>query len=174
MNKDIFKFNSWIFLVIIIITSSVLFFHNLGNNYITLWDEVTQLNVVKNLATNCCTPKLHLQDYNTDFRNWTDNYIWLHKPPMPLFVDAGFFKLFGNNLKSFRLPNVVFLEIAIVLLFLIGKKFFSPAVAVISSALFAFNHYTFELVQGRQFSGISDIMLVVFLLSVLYLIFKIF
>ncbi len=163
----------YIVLGLIVLISSVLFFHNLGNNYITHWDEVEQLNVVKNLAGDCCIPKLHLQEYNTDFRNWTDNYIWLHKPLMPLLVNSVFFKIFGENLWAFRLPNVVFIELAIILLFLIGKKLFSPPAAIIASSLFAFNHYTFELVQGRQFSGISDITLIVFLLLGLYFIIKI-
>ncbi len=162
-----------IILGIIVLSSSLLFFYKIDNNYITLWDEAIQLNVVKNLSIDCCKPVLHNKDYNTDFRNWTDNYIWLHKPPFPLIVNSLFYKILGRNLLAYRLPNLIFIEISVVLVYLIGKDFFNKFTAAGASSLFAFNHYTYELVQGRQFSGISDIFLVTFLLLSLYLIFKI-
>src|SRR6185295_10846116 len=124
----------WLLLICVVAISSSIFFHNLGKNYITHWDEVVTVNVVKNLATDCCTPKLHLQDYNTDYRNWTDNFVWLHKPIMPFYVNAAFFNILGKNLWAFRLPNVLFAELIIILLFYIGKRFFGSWVAIITTS----------------------------------------
>lgn len=173
INKAKIKHWDIVGLMLIIAASSVLLLNNLGSGYISLWDEVTHVNVVKNLANNCCTPKLHLQNYNTDYRNWTDNYIWLHKPPFPFYINAAFFATLGKNLWAFRFPSFLFVELIVILLFWIGKKFLGVWPALLGAALFAFNHYTFELVQGRQFSGFSDILLLFFLMWSLYLIFKI-
>lgn len=161
--------NHWFLLGLIVLVSSFLYLHNLSTAYITLWDEAIHANVVKNLANNCCVPALHNQDYGTDFRDWSNNYIWLHKPLLPFYIDAGFYKLFGKTLFAMRLPNVVFAEFTIVLLFLIGKKYFNPRVGLIAAGVFACNGFVFALVQGRQFSELCDLSYIFFLVGSLYM-----
>lgn len=155
--------NIYILLALIVAISSWLMLRSLGSNYITLWDEAVHVNVVKNLANNCCTPTLHLRDLATDYRDWSNNYVWLHKPLLPMYVQAGFYRLFGESLWAFRLPGWLFAELIVLLLFVIGKRHFSAAAGLGAAALFAFNPYVFELVQGRQFSGFNDILFVFFL-----------
>lgn len=148
---------------LIVLLSSIFFLHNLGNQNITLWDEAVHVNVVSNLANDCCVPKLHLRDLGSDYRDWTDNHIWLHKPLLPFYINAGFYAIFGGSLFAFRLPNYLFAELTAVILFLIGWKHWNRTVALLAAALFAANGYLFELVQGRQFSGLSDILACFFL-----------
>lgn len=144
-------------LFLILAVSSIFYFHNLGTSHITLWDEAVHVNVVKNLANDCCVPKLHLTDIGIDFQDWTNNYIWTHKPLMPLFLQAAVYKVGGGSLFAFRLPAVLFALMSVVALFFTARRHFGYIVALVSSSLFAFNSYVFELVKGRQFSGLHDL-----------------
>jgi 4-amino-4-deoxy-L-arabinose transferase-like glycosyltransferase len=108
-------------LAAILAIAGYFYFQNLGTHYITLWDEAVHVNVVKNLATHCCIPKLHLTDIGIDFQDWTSNYIWVHKPLMPLFLQAVFFKLGGGTLFAFRLPGALAALSIIAVLFWVGR-----------------------------------------------------
>ena len=145
-------------LAAILAAAAYFYFHNLGTNYITLWDEAVHVNVVKNLARDCCTPKLHLTDIGIDFQDWTSNYIWVHKPLMPLYLQAAVYKQGGESLFAFRLPSALTALLIVAALFLVTRRHFGFAAALIASALFAFNPYMVDLVKGRQFSGLHDLM----------------
>lgn len=144
-------------MTLMVIVSVFLYTHNLGHSYITLWDESVHVNIVKNLSKHCCTPILLPEYFNTDFRNWTDNNVWLHKPVLPFYISAIFYKFFGGTLFAMRFPGVIFAELIGLLLFFLGKKYFNFWVGLAAAGLFLSNSYTFELVQGRQFSGLSDL-----------------
>src|SRR5215203_348430 len=62
---------SWGLLAVIVVSSSCLFLRGLNSEYISLWDEAVHFNVVQNLITHCCTPRLHVRNLDTDFRDWT-------------------------------------------------------------------------------------------------------
>ncbi len=145
-------------LAAILAAAGYLYFHNLGTNYITLWDEAVHVNVVKNLARDCCTPKLHLTDIGIDFQDWTSNYIWVHKPVLPLYLQAAVYKLGGESLFAFRLPSALTALLIVAALFFVARRHFGFAPALIASALFAFNPYVVDLVKGRQFSGLHDLL----------------
>jgi 4-amino-4-deoxy-L-arabinose transferase-like glycosyltransferase len=160
---------AWVLLVLIVGGSSSLLVRGLDSDYITLWDEAIHVNVVQNLMTHCCTPRLHLQDYGSDFRDWTDNDVWLHKPPLPFFINAGMASLRGGgSLLALRFPSLLFAEGIVVLVFLMGVRFFGLWAGALGAALLAFNHFTSLLVHGRQFSGIPDLTLAFFLMGALY------
>jgi len=149
-------------LVLILAVSSLFYFHNLGSDYITLWDEAVHVNVVKNLANACCTPTLLLTDIGIDFQDWTSNHIWVHKPLAPLYLQALIYKVGGHTLFSFRLPSALFALMSVVALFFVARKHFGYMVAIIGASLLAFNPYMFELVKGRQFSGLHDLVFLFF------------
>jgi len=75
--------------------------------YLGQWDEAYHALVAKNLTEHPLTPTLYdepLQDY--DYREWRGNHIWLHKPPLPLWMMAISIRLFGDGELSVRLPSV--------------------------------------------------------------------
>ncbi len=156
-----------------------LWLHNLGRTDVTAWDEIVHLNVVHNLSTDCCVPKLHTVDLGTDAEdtgesslqdekiNWTNNYIWFHKPLMPFYLRAGLFHLFGESLFVFRLPSVLFAVLTTLSLLFIARRFSSLWMAVGAALLLASNKFIFELVLGLQFSDLSDVMMLLFLTLVL-------
>src|SRR3989344_8109175 len=148
-------------LAIILALAGYFYFHNLGSDYITLWDEAVHVNVVKNLANDCCVPRLHLTDIGIDFQDWTNNYIWVHKPLFHLYLQSVFYKI-SSSLFMFRLPGAIFALLSACALYFVAKRHFGYWPAIICISLFAFNSYTFELVKGRQFSGLHDLMFVFF------------
>jgi 4-amino-4-deoxy-L-arabinose transferase-like glycosyltransferase len=148
------------FLLCLLVTaSSALLLTNLGDPYITLWDEAVHVNVIRNLENNCCTPQLHRQGSGADPRDWTDSHVWLHKPPMPFYAHAEVARLAGRGVWGTRLAAVLLAEALVLLVFLIGVKFFGTWIGLSAATLVAFNHYTFQLVQGRQFGGVPDLAL---------------
>lgn len=172
---NLFQKKIYIFaLLLVMAVSGFLYLHNLGKPYITLWDEAAQVNVIKNLSNHCCVATLLPEKLDTDFRNWTDNYVWLHKPLLPFYINAGFYKVLGKTLWALRLPAVLAAELIALLLFYIGKRHFSHAAGLLAASLFLFNNYTFELVQGRQFSGLPDLLFALFCLLGLLMILEIF
>ena len=149
-----------------------LMLHRLGNAYIATWDEVVHVIVAQNLYADCWNPKLHSIDLGThninletDVLDWTNNYIWLHKPLLPFYLRAALYNVFGESLFMFRLPSALFALLTAISLFFIAKCLSHVWVATGIALLFASNQFVFELVQGRQFSDLSDV-LNVFLLTV--------
>jgi 4-amino-4-deoxy-L-arabinose transferase-like glycosyltransferase len=164
----------------------MLFLQNLGTPYITLWDEAVHVNVIKNLAEHCCLPQLHrsvnrgaiggvapAESSNLprfDYKNWTNNTLWLHKPRLPFYVTAGIYKLLGGSLWALRLPGAIFAVLTAVVIYLTGHKFLNDRIGLCGAAIFSLNPYTNQLVHGREFSGFPDLAFAFFVSVALYLI----
>lgn len=158
-------------LTCILAISCLLFLQKLGNPYITLWDEAVHVNVIKNLAENCCLPQLHRSaEIGTDYRHWIDNTLWLHKPLLPFYVTAGIYKLLGGSLWALRLPGAIFALLTTVVIYFIGRDFLSDRVGLCAAAIFSLNPYTNQLVHGREFSGFPDLFFAFFVSVALHLI----
>jgi hypothetical protein len=140
-------------LVGLLILACLLFEWRLGTPYITLWDEAVQANVVKNLAEHCCVPRLHrsadvtsiervepsggallpLQrtpsgdvayGVGVDYRDWTNNTVWFHKPLLPFYVTAGAYRLLGESVWALRIPGAIFAILTVLVIYGTGLKFF--------------------------------------------------
>jgi 4-amino-4-deoxy-L-arabinose transferase-like glycosyltransferase len=186
-------------LVGLLVLACLLFDWHLGTPYMTMWDEAIQANVVQNLAEHCCVPRLHrsadvravervessdtalpqLQrtpnggvDYwvGVDYRDWTNNTVWLHKPLLPFYVTAGGYRLLGESLWALRIPGAIFALLTALVVYGTGLKFCDARVALCASAIFALNPYTEHLVHGTAFSGFPDLAFVFFASVALYLI----
>ncbi len=182
-------------LTFILAISCILFLQKLGNPYITLWDEAIHVNVIKNLAEHCCLPQLHrsasigmiedvptIADFEpspharksakigTNYRDWKNNTLWLHKPLLPFYVTAGVYKLLGGSLWALRLPGAIFALLTTVVVYLIAHDFLSDVVGLCGAAIFSLNPYTNQLVHGREFSGFPDLAFAFFVSIALYLI----
>ena len=167
MPGGISRVSSALVFVLILVSSSAVSLRDLGHPYIRLWDEAVHVVVVRNLVVDCCTPKLHRQAVGADEQDWTDSYVWLHKPPWPFYVQALVARVIGTGLFQLRLFALFLSDLLALLVFWIGVRYFSSWIGVSGAALVAFNHYTYELVQGRQFSGIPDLTLACTLMGVL-------
>ena len=135
-----------------------LLLHHLDHPCIAKWDEIVHLVVVHNLYTDCCDPKLHTIDLGTDASDWTNNYIWLHKPLLPFYLRAALYHLLGESLFAFRLPSVLFALLTAIGLFVIAKRFSHAWIATAVALLFASNPFIFDLAQGWRFSDLTDVL----------------
>jgi hypothetical protein len=162
--------NNRIALTCLLALSCLLFLQDLGDPYIMWWDEVIHANVVKNVAEHCCLPQLHRSDLGTDYRDWANNTVWLHKPMLSFYVAAAIYKLLGGSLWALRLPGAIYALLTAVVLYHTGHKFFNDRVGLCGAAIFSLNPFTNQLVHGMAFSGFPDLAFALVISVALYLI----
>jgi 4-amino-4-deoxy-L-arabinose transferase len=125
------------------------------------WDERYHALVAKNFIETPLTPRLyHTPVLPYDYRVWTSNHIWMHKPPLALWLQAASMKTFGVHELAMRLPSVVASTAAVVVTFSIGTVLFTPAVGLLASMLQTFNGFQVDLASGRRVSDHVDTLLI--------------
>ena len=86
---------------------------------------------------------------------------------MPFYIQATFARMLGTSVWTLRLVALLFAQLLVVLTFYVGAKYFDALTGAAAASLVAFNHFTFQLVQGWQFSGIPDLTLACALMGVM-------
>ncbi len=121
--------------------------------YISQWDEAYHALVAKNIAADPPVPVLYAQKVlPADDRDWTKAGVWLHKPPLPLWLMAAGIAAFGERELSFRIASVILDTLAILLIFLLAKVLFGasyPWAGLAAAGLYALNPLMIRLVSGR-------------------------
>ena len=158
----------WLAMTCLLVASCILFLQNLDTPNITTWDEVVHVNVVRNLAEHCCVPRLHRSALGTDYRDWGNNTLWLHKPLLPFYATAVIYKILGGSLWAFRFSGALFALLTAVVVYLTGSKMFDDSIGLIAAALFSLSPFTDALVHGRTYSGFPDLFFVFFISLALY------
>lgn len=150
--EDIYiKKSQYLVLSIFVIAFSLRLFAAVSNPMLGSWDEVFHAVVAKNMAENFFEPALY-QDpvFSYDKMDWRSNYIWLHKPPMMLWLMAISIKFFGAFSWAARLPSVLLSSFAVLLLYGIFSNLFTRKVGLSVSILATFNSYLISLIAGRN------------------------
>lgn len=125
------------------------------------WDERYHALVAKHLIETPLTPRLYptpLLSY--DYREWTGNYIWMHKPPLTLWLQAASMKIFGVHEFALRLPSILVSTAAVVVTFYIGTILVSPGVGLLAAIFQTFNGFLVDLASGRRVSDHVDTLLI--------------
>jgi 4-amino-4-deoxy-L-arabinose transferase-like glycosyltransferase len=125
------------------------------------WDERYHALVAKHLIQTPLTPRLYptpLLSY--DYRTWTGNYIWMHKPPLALWLQAASMKTFGVHEFALRLPSVLISTAAVVVTFYIGAVLVTPAAGLLAAIFQTFNGFLVDLASGRRVSDHVDTLLI--------------
>jgi 4-amino-4-deoxy-L-arabinose transferase len=118
--------------------------------YLQPWDERYHALVARNMMAQPLVPQLYADpalDY--DYRDWTFNRYWLHKPPLALWTIAGSMQLFGVNLLALRLPSLLFSTALIAIMFGMGRWLFSARVGLLAAFFVAISGVMVELPSGR-------------------------
>jgi 4-amino-4-deoxy-L-arabinose transferase-like glycosyltransferase len=127
------------------------------------WDERFHALVAKNLLTDPFKPTLYRNPaVEYDYRDWTSNHVWLHKPPGALWPMAGSMAVFGVNEIAMRLPGVLLSCAAVWLTFLIGRLLFTPGIALLAAGFHAVNGFLVALAAGRRVADHVDTALIAF------------
>ncbi len=114
-----------------------------------LWDEMYHALVEKNIATGSWVPMLYadpLLPYDPD--DWTTNHVWLHKPPLGLWLGGLSMKIFGVHSWSHRLPSLILGTLSIFLTFLLGKQLFHDDIGLIAAAIHAYSGHAIMYNSG--------------------------
>lgn len=131
--------------------------------FLNPWDERYHAVAAKSLLLHPFTPTLYdntALDY--DYKNWTDNHIWIHKPPMTLWLMAASMKIFGVNEIAVRFPSILFSSLGIFLTFFIAKHFFENKIALLASYFYAINGLLIDLATGHQPTDHPDTLFIFF------------
>ena len=132
-----------------------------GDRHLHEWDERYHALVAKNLIDAPLRPTLYrvaLLDY--DYRDWLANHVWLHKPPLTLWLMAGSIKLFGAHELAVRLPSLVFGTLSVWLTFLIARRLYNERVGLLAAGLHAINGLLLDLGAGRMATDHPDTLLI--------------
>ena len=131
--------------------------------YLHPWDERYHALVAKNLISDPIVPKLYERTILPyDYKNWTANHIWLHKPPVPLWGMSLSLFFFGTNEIAVRIPSIILSCIGIFLTFKIGSILFSERVGLLSAFFFAIHGLIIELSGGVVATDHYDIFFLFF------------
>jgi len=123
------------------------------DRFLHTWDERFHALVAKNMIEHPLRPVLYADPVLPyDFRHWTANHVWLHKPPFALWLMALSMATFGVNEIALRLPNLLHSTLAVALTFAIGRRVVGERAALLAAALQATNGYLLELAGGRTAS----------------------
>ena len=127
------------------------------------WDERFHALVAKNLISDPLTPTLYRSPAIAyDYRDWTSNHVWLHKPPAALWMMAASMRVFGVNEIAMRLPSVLLSTGVVLLTFLIGRVLFEERVALLAAGFHAVNGFLVALSAGRRVAEHVDTALIFF------------
>lgn len=122
------------------------------HEYISQWDEAYHALVAKNLMAHPLVPTLYDDPHHDhDFRDWQANHVWLHKPPLTLWLMAGSMAVLGDSELAFRFPSILLSTLAILLTFLIARELWGRAglwVGTLAAMLQAVNPLAIRLVSG--------------------------
>jgi 4-amino-4-deoxy-L-arabinose transferase len=120
------------------------------DHFLHTWDERYHALVAKHLAIHPLVPTLYdhpLLPY--DYRDWRANHVWLHKPPLALWLMAASMRLLGVDEIAMRLPSLLLAAVGIFLTWVIGAHLCGRRVGLLAAAFQATNGYLLQLPGGR-------------------------
>lgn len=135
--------------------------------WLHLWDERYHFLVAKNMLENPFKPLLYkwaLLDY--DYRAWSQNHIWLHKPPLTLWLITASFKVFGVSELAGRLPSVILSTLSVILVYDIAWRLLKNRWLALATVFFqSHNGLVIELAAGRNPTDHVDTVFFFFVLA---------
>lgn len=142
----------------------ILRFFLASDMYLHAWDERYHALVAKNMMEHPFQPTLFREALLPfDYTDWTNNHIWLHKQPFPLWMMALSMKLFGVNELALRLPSILFSTLGIGLTYKIGAHLFQQKIGYIAAFLFSIHGLIIELTAGRVTTDHIDVAFLFFI-----------
>ncbi|MCP4112759.1 MAG: hypothetical protein GY749_45730 [Desulfobacteraceae bacterium] len=130
-----------LFLFFILIAGSLLLFLNLGNIY--LWQDEAQTALISETVLQYGVPKGYdgknflSQELGIEYG---ENYIWKWHTWFPFYLLAAFFKIFGTNSFTARLPFAMFGLGCLFLIYFFSKSLWNDKkVAVMSASALLFS-----------------------------------
>jgi len=132
--------------------------------YLQPWDERYHALVARNMVEQPMVPMLYADPAMPyDYRDWTANRYWLHKPPLTLWTIAKSMQLFGVNLFALRLPSLLLSTGLIAVMFGFGRWLVSTHVGLWAAFLVSISGVMVELPAGRIATDHVDMAFIFFI-----------
>ncbi len=126
-----------------------------------IWDESVHAVVAKHLISHPLRPTLYDNPVlSAPADDWTLTEVWLHKPPLALWLMAASLSAFGIDALALRLPSLLLSTAGVLVTFLIGRRLYDARVALLAAALQAVNGLLVALSSGRRVADHVDTVLV--------------
>jgi 4-amino-4-deoxy-L-arabinose transferase len=119
------------------------------DGFLHSWDERYHALVARNLMEHPLRPTLYetpLLPY--DYRDWQGNHVWLHKPPLALWLMAAAMKLFGSSEVALRLPSLLLSVATTWAVYLLGRAWKGEAVGLLAAGFQSVNAFLVLLAAG--------------------------
>jgi len=124
------------------------------------WDEAYHALVGKHFAAHPLLPTLYDDEaLPHDDTAWTRARIFLHKPPLAMWLMAGSIKAIGPTVFAMRLPSAVLDLLGVLLTLSIGLRLFGSKIALVAMALHALHGNALLWVGGVHATDHPDIQL---------------
>lgn len=128
-----------------------------------IWDESVHAVVAKHLVFHPLRPTLYDHPVlSAPADDWTLTEVWLHKPPLALWLMAASLSVFGIDALALRLPSLLLSTAGVMVTFLIGRRLYDVRVGLLAAALQAVNGLLVALSSGRRVADHVDTVLVAF------------
>lgn len=130
------------------------------------WDERFHALVAKRLLDTPLSPTLYpFGHIDADSSNWQTAQVWLHKPPLAMWLIAASYSFLGINELALRLPGIIIGVASVWVTYRIGLELFGVRAALLAAAFHALNGFLVSLVAGRRVADHVDTLLI-FLIEV--------
>ena len=144
------KFGPAIFLLTLAALGLRVFMAHL-DPYLWDWDERYHALVAKNFLHHPLIPTLYDHPVlNYDFKDWTRDYIWMHKQPLAMWQMALSFYLFGVNQFTARFPMIAEGTLMVLIIYRIGVLTINKQAGYLSALIFTVSFYALDFVTGGQ------------------------
>jgi hypothetical protein len=130
------------------------------DDFLHPWDERFHAVVARNLLSHPLVPTLYDRTPLPGSLDWVSTHVFLHKPPLSLWLIAASLRLAGSCELAVRLPSVLMLGAAMLATFRIGALLYEPRVGLVAAFLVAVNGELLDLASGRTYTDHPDSLLI--------------
>lgn len=129
------------------------------------WDEQYHALVAQHLTSHPGTPTLYDDpQLPVDITRWAHNHIWLHKPPLFLWLISISIKIFGATPFAVKLPSAILSAMMVPAVYSIVKRTVSERAGFIAAILLAAHSYSVQLISGFRNTDHNDVIFAAFVL----------
>lgn len=120
------------------------------DDFLHPWDERYHAVVARHLMRHPLVPTLYENPPLPTPQAWGSGHVWIHKPPLALWLISGSLWLFGLSELAVRLPSILLLAACAYATARIGSRLIGDGAGVLGAFLVAINGNLLDLASGRK------------------------
>lgn len=133
-----------------------------ADDFLHAWDERYHALVARHLSLHPLLPTLYESHPLPMPQDWLHALVWLHKPPLPLWLMAASLRTLGVSELAVRLPSVALHAACVYATARIGARLLDEQSGLVAAFLVAVNGQLLDLASGRKATDHVDSLLVSF------------